>query len=110
MFKGGDITKKNYAIAKQILQTTDGGRLRSLGKSFENFNSKEWDKDASNVMSSFIKKSFEQNPTALQKLLATGNAELTHTQDNTKWGKEFPRLLMEVREELSINKKDPFTC
>lgn len=51
-------------------------------------------------MYSFIKKSFEQNPSALQKLLATGNAELTHTQDGGKWGKEFPRLLMEVREEL----------
>jgi hypothetical protein len=55
-------------------------------------------------MYSFIKKSFEQNPTALQKLLATGNAELTHTQDTTKWSKEFPRLLMGVRSELSGTK------
>ena len=101
MFKGGDITKKNYAIAKQILQTTDGGRLRSLGKSFENFNSKEWDKDASNVMNSFIKKSFEQNPTALQKLLATGNAELTHKFNGIEQDKgRFSKVLMEVREKL----------
>jgi hypothetical protein len=34
------------------------------------------------------------------KLLATGNAKLTHTQDKGKWGTEFPRLLMEVRDEL----------
>jgi predicted NAD-dependent protein-ADP-ribosyltransferase YbiA (DUF1768 family) len=54
--------------------------------------------------------SFSQNPSALKSLLATGKAELTHTQDNTKWGKEFPKLLMEVRKELSMNKKDPFTC
>jgi hypothetical protein len=47
--------------------------------------------------------SFEQNPEALEKLLATGNAELTHTQDKGKWGKEFPKILMEVRKEL---KKD----
>jgi predicted NAD-dependent protein-ADP-ribosyltransferase YbiA (DUF1768 family) len=104
MFKGGDVTRNNYAIAKQILRTTDGATLRRLGKSFENFDSSEWDNDASNVMYSFIKKSFEQNPEALQKLLATGNAELTHTQDKGKWGKEFPRLLMGVRSELSATK------
>jgi hypothetical protein len=51
-------------------------------------------------MKNIIKDSFIENPEALQKLLATGNAELTHTQDNTKWGKEFPKLLMEVRDEL----------
>jgi hypothetical protein len=51
-------------------------------------------------MKTYLKSSFEQNPTALAKLLATGNATLTHTQDKTKWGKEFPKLLMEVREEL----------
>ena len=44
--------------------------------------------------------SFEQNPDALAKLLATGNATLTHTQDKGKWGTEFPKLLMEVRDEL----------
>lgn len=47
-----------------------------------------------------VKESFEQNPQALQILLSTGNATLTHVQDNSKWGKEFPRLLMEVRYEL----------
>jgi len=51
-------------------------------------------------MKMFIKASFEQNPQALQRLLATGNATLTHIQDRGKWGTEFPRLLMEVREEL----------
>jgi SpoVK/Ycf46/Vps4 family AAA+-type ATPase len=51
-------------------------------------------------MKDLIKESFEQNPDALAKLLATGDATLTHTQDKGKWGTEFPRLLMEVREEL----------
>ena len=58
------------------------------------------DKTASNIMKSLLKASFEQNPQALQRLLATGDATLTHTQDKGKWGTEFPRLLMEVREEL----------
>jgi hypothetical protein len=36
--------------------------------------------------------------------LDTGNAILTHTQDKGKWGKEFPRILMEVREQLMNDK------
>ena len=43
---------------------------------------------------------FEQNPQAAQRLLDTGNATLTHNQDKSKWKTEFPRLLMEVRDEL----------
>jgi predicted NAD-dependent protein-ADP-ribosyltransferase YbiA (DUF1768 family) len=105
MFKGGDVTRNNYAIAKQILRTTDGATLRRLGKSFENFDSSEWDNDASNVMYSFIKKSFEQNPEALQKLLATGNAELTHTYKGIEQDKgRFSKVLMGVRSELSATK------
>lgn len=56
-------------------------------------------------MKGFIKQSFEQNPEALTQLLATGNSKLTHTQDKGKWGTEFPRLLMEVRDELSPTQK-----
>lgn len=55
---------------------------------------------ASNIMKALLKASFEQNSQAAQRLLNTGNATLTHTQDKSKWGTEFPKLLMEVREEL----------
>nr|DAH49529.1 MAG TPA: hypothetical protein [Caudoviricetes sp.] len=51
-------------------------------------------------MKALIKASFEQNPQAAQRLLDTGNATLTHNQDKSKWKTEFPRLLMEVRDEL----------
>ena len=34
----------------------------------------------STIMKALLKDSFEQNPKALAKLLATGNATLTHTQ------------------------------
>ena len=51
-------------------------------------------------MEDLIRESFKQNPDALQKLLETGNATLTHTQDKSKWGKLFPAILMDVREEL----------
>ena len=63
-----------------------------------------WDEDSSSLMKRLIKTSFEQNPDALTKLLATGKAELTHKyngveQDNGR----FSKLLMEVRQELASN-------
>lgn len=61
---------------------------------------KVWDERSSKIMKALIKASFEQNPQAAQRLLDTGNATLTHTQDKSKWKTEFPRLLMEVRDEL----------
>ena len=45
----------------------------------EGFSNWNTDKTASNIMKSLLKASFEQNPQALQRLLATGNATLTHT-------------------------------
>ena len=59
-----------------------------------------WDKASSFIMKVLITESFKQNPQALQRLLSTGDATLTHTQDKGKWGTEFPRILMEVREEF----------
>lgn len=61
---------------------------------------KVWDERSSKIMKALIKASFEQNPKAAQRLLDTGNATLTHTQDRSKWKTEFPRLLTEVRDEL----------
>ena len=68
---------------------------------------KEWNRTGVRMMKEFLKASFEQNPQALQRLLTTGNATLTHIQDKGKWGKEFPRLLMEVREELRQKTTSP---
>jgi ribA/ribD-fused uncharacterized protein len=92
--------ENNRAVASVIKDTTNGKRLRELGREFKGLDQKVWDNMNSTIMKALLKDSFEQNPEALAKLLATGNAELTHTQDKGKWGKEFPRLLMEVREEL----------
>lgn len=61
---------------------------------------KVWDERSSKIMKVLIKASFEQNPKAAQRLLDTGSATLTHNQDRSKWKTEFPRLLMEVRDEL----------
>lgn len=82
------------------LRNSSGPEARRIGKQIPNLDKKAWDANSSRIMKALIKASFEQNPQALQRLLSTGNATLTHTQDKGKWGKEFPRILMEVREEL----------
>ena len=82
------------------LANTTGAEAKKLGRTIKGLDTKAWDENSSRIMKALIKESFEQNPDALAKLLATGNATLTHTQDKGKWGTEFPKLLMEVRDEL----------
>jgi predicted NAD-dependent protein-ADP-ribosyltransferase YbiA (DUF1768 family)/uncharacterized protein YigA (DUF484 family) len=92
----------NAKVANAIMRTTDGGMLRRFGKKFLALDKETWDNNSSKEMKVALKASFEQNSDALAKLLATGNATLTHTQESpkSKWREEFPRLLMEVRNEL----------
>ena len=94
---------------KEILNTTNGDKLKQVGnQEFDNINPKVftyWDAHSSEVMKALLKASFEQNPQALQRLLNTGNATLTHKQATGKWRTEFPKLLMEVRDELRENNK-----
>ena len=96
----GNTRPSGKSIWAEIMDTTTGSQLRSLGRQIKNLNVQAWDRSSSFVMKQLLKESFEQNPQALQRLLSTGNSILTHIQDNGKWGKEFPKLLMEVREEL----------
>lgn len=96
----GNTRPSGKSIQAEIMDTTTGSQLRSLGRQIRNLNVQAWDRSSSFVMKQLLKESFEQNPQAIQILLSTGNATLTHVQDNSKWGKEFPKLLMEVREEL----------
>jgi predicted NAD-dependent protein-ADP-ribosyltransferase YbiA (DUF1768 family) len=83
-------------------QEYSGANAKELGGKIKGLNTKAWDANSSRIMKELMKASFEQNPSALKALLATGNAELTHTQESpkSKWRTEFPKLLMEVREEL----------
>lgn len=97
--------KLNYATGNNEgivmkLQSASGAEAKSLGSQIKGLNTKVWDENSSQIMKSIIKDSFIENPNALRKLLSTGNALLTHTQDKGKWGTEFPRILMEVRFEL----------
>ena len=96
---GGPASEENMKILEK-LKNASGRQAKALGREITDLSKGTWDRDSSGVMKNILKLSFEQNPNALAKLLATGNATLTHTQDKGKWGTEFPRLLMEVRNEL----------
>lgn len=87
------------AVKKQ-LETASGSQARSIGRKIKDLNTVSWDKASSDVMRDLLLESFSQNPEALNRLLSTGDATLTHTQDKGKWGTEFPKILMEVRELL----------
>jgi len=65
--------------------------IEEMKTKFEN------NEDAKSILTSYL----QSNLDALTKLLATRTIKLTNSQDTSKWGKEFPRLLMEVRSELS---------
>lgn len=103
----GNTRPSGKSIQAEIMETTTGSQLRSLGRQIRNLNVQAWDRSSSFIMKQLLKESFEQNPQALQRLLGTGNSILTHIQDKGKWGKEFPRLLMEVRYELK-KKQDSY--
>lgn len=103
----GNTRPSGKSIQAEIMGTTSGSQLRSLGRQIRNLNVQAWDRSSSFIMKRLLKESFEQNPQALQRLLGTGNSILTHIQDKGKWGKEFPRLLMEVRYELK-KKQDSY--
>lgn len=52
------------------------------------------------LMKRIILESFKQCEESRELLLSTGDEILTHNRERGMWGREFPRILMEVREEL----------
>jgi len=107
-------TKSNNALTNegdvlfQKLQNATGAEAREIGRKIKGLDTKAWDKNSSKIMKELLKASFEQNPKALAKLLATGDSILTHENRGVEQDKgRFSKLLMEVREELrTINKPD----
>lgn len=87
------------AVRKR-LETASGSQAKSIGRKIKDLNTVSWDKASSDIMRDLLLESFSQNPEALNRLLSTGDATLTHIQDKGKWGTEFPRILMEVRESF----------
>ena len=92
--------KWNRQIAKQIMESKSPAEAKRLGSQFRHLDVTQWNNQSSGVMKQLILESFKQNPDAAKRLIETGNAELTHKQDRGKWGKEFPKILTEIRSEL----------
>jgi predicted NAD-dependent protein-ADP-ribosyltransferase YbiA (DUF1768 family) len=95
-----DASAENMIIGDQLRGKITGAKAKSLGNKIKGLDTTRWDTDAPGIMKDLITESFVQNPDALKKLLDTGSAILTHTQDKSIWRTEFPRILMEVRAEL----------
>lgn len=95
-------------IAQQVLKTFKGGELRKLTNAQNMKLDKEqrakWDGMSESVMYKLMKASFEQDATARQALLDTGDAVLTHQYKGKEMDNgRFSRVLTKIREELKQN-------
>lgn len=106
-------TNKEQPLSNDMKKftTATGSEARRMGRSVVNLDKAKWDKDSDRILKEAIEESFKQNSEALNKLLATGDAVITHKnakgeeQDNGR----FSRLLMEIREELRNESKQQET-
>lgn len=96
-----NFTQTGRNIIERLRDAT-GLEARGIGRSIQNLNTKYWDNISTSLLKQIMMASFEQNPDAAQKLLATREAKITHKnangveQDNGR----FSKLLTEIRDEL----------
>jgi ribA/ribD-fused uncharacterized protein len=92
--------------AGKIFNSVNGWDAQKLGRTIKGLNSKEWDKISESVLEDIMKSYYQQDLSARQLLLSTGNAELTHLSNRNlgKWSEVFPRLLMNIRNSSSVDK------
>lgn len=119
MYDRGDITESQFfEISRKILSTTNGKDLRNLGKAYTMSQKvkTEWDSGLSDkVLYMQMRKSFEQNKTAADALLETGDAEFTHNYNNgnpiePNDPKRFGRLLSKVRSDIREQRQIENNC
>lgn len=94
---------KADAIVEKMKKTNNPSTLKRLGATRGILTDSElqmWDSNKRTIMKALIRASLNQNPKALQALLATGNSSLTHIQDRSMWRTQFPIILEELREEF----------
>lgn len=115
-FKNAREDNRPYASVEHFYQTWKSGKENTdvynrpddfVGKKRKAPSSVDT-KISSRVMKHAMLESFKQNPAHLNELIATGEATLTHTQEKGFWKTEFPKLLMEVREELKSSQSKKF--
>lgn len=117
------ITFRQYDLAKKIMESTDPGVIKTLGRTkFSGFNAELWDSVSKTIVKRGIRAKFEQNPDILKILFDTGDLLLAecsaqdkkwgvgvaitdpaHTEPSKWSGKNLlGRILMEVRDELRM--------
>jgi predicted NAD-dependent protein-ADP-ribosyltransferase YbiA (DUF1768 family) len=117
-FQASKLTKTNsYLKTRKLtpdqqktldsLVKANGYNAKKIGAEIKDLNKAQWDKSSTAIMKKLITESFTQNPDKLEKLLETGNMQITHKlggveQDNGR----FSKVLMEVRDELRGDQVD----
>jgi len=110
---------KDDEVAAQVLAETDPKKVKALGRAVSNFDGKQWDSKARDLVRDGCLLKFRQNPEMRRTLLETGDATLVEASpyDNiwgigydankalqvpkSSWGKNWLGLvLMEVRDTL----------
>lgn len=89
---------------KLLGENITGREALSIGSDRKvNLNTDEWNKISSNIMKNIMLEYYSNNNEAKELLLSTIGSKLTHEAKtiNGKWRQEFPRILTEVRSELS---------
>lgn len=98
---------ERYIEMQNRFANATGAEARKLGRSITGLDRQSWDTDSEQILKETMKASFEQNPEVKQRLLDTGDAIITHKnqqgieQDNGR----FSRLLMEIRDEFKNDVK-----
>lgn len=74
-------------IAEKILQTTDQGQIKKLGRQVKNYDDKKWAEARYNIMVAILHEKFSQNIELEAVLLSTVGAELYEASPYDKiWG------------------------
>ena len=93
--------------------TSDGVTSRIIGQQIQGLKVDEWNKISTDLMRDLMLASFEQNPESIKELLLTGDAILTHNNENgipqdvINGESRFAKLLMEIRSELRAKQSIP---
>ena len=93
--------------------TSDGVTSRIMGRKIQGLKVDEWNKISTDLMRDLMLASFEQNPESIKELLSTGDAVLTHNNENgipqdvINGESRFAKLLMEIRSELHTKQSIP---
>lgn len=93
--------------------TSDGVTSRIMGRQIQGLKVDEWNKISTDLMRDLMLASFEQNPESIKELLSTGDAVLTHNNENgipqdvINGESRFAKLLMEIRSELRAKQSIP---